>query len=172
MAARSLSCPVLAARPAAHHQVGDFASIAIAAIRREAAPRPFDPQLTALVEELRTGDPDAARWWDDHTVGDYAQSRSRSTIRKRASCPSTSKSSALWTDLTSGWSSTPSSRTPLQPACSHSSQAGKHNPLRHSGGRCESPLDYPDDLTDDHVERCLLSGGDELYADPSEKSEH
>jgi transcriptional regulator with XRE-family HTH domain len=50
----------------------DFASTAIAAMRREAARRPFDPRMTALVEELRTGDPDVARWWDDHTVRDYA----------------------------------------------------------------------------------------------------
>jgi transcriptional regulator with XRE-family HTH domain len=50
----------------------DFASTAIAAMRREAARRPFDRRLTTLIEELRGADPDVARWWDDHTVRDYA----------------------------------------------------------------------------------------------------
>ncbi|MEV7042550.1 helix-turn-helix transcriptional regulator [Amycolatopsis sp. NPDC051061] len=49
----------------------DFASPAIAAMRREAARRPFDQRLIALVNELRTADPQVARWWDDHTVRDY-----------------------------------------------------------------------------------------------------
>ena len=39
---------------------------------QRAAWRPFDPRMTAPVEELRSGDPGAARWWDDHTVRDYA----------------------------------------------------------------------------------------------------
>ncbi|MFI5592452.1 helix-turn-helix transcriptional regulator [Amycolatopsis sp. NPDC051758] len=50
----------------------DFASTAIAAMRREAARRPFDQRLIALVDELRAADPQVARWWDDHTVRDYA----------------------------------------------------------------------------------------------------
>lgn len=50
----------------------DFASTAIAAMRREAARRPFDRRLIALVDELRAADPQVARWWDDHTVRDYA----------------------------------------------------------------------------------------------------
>ena len=44
--------------------------------------------------------------------------------------------------------------------------------LSGASGRCESALHYPDDLTDDQVEWCLLRGGDELHADPAEKSEH
>jgi hypothetical protein len=119
-----------------------------------------------------TSSPNSYSSRDDHTVRDYA------SVAKQIDHPQAGQLSfnieivSSVDRPTSGWSSTPSSRTPPQPACSHSSQAGKHNPLRHNGGRCESPLDYPDDLTDDHVERRLLSGGDELYADPPEKSEH
>jgi transcriptional regulator with XRE-family HTH domain len=50
----------------------DFAAAAVAALRRESGRRPEDPGLWALVDELRTTDPDVARWWDDHTVRDYA----------------------------------------------------------------------------------------------------
>jgi transcriptional regulator with XRE-family HTH domain len=50
----------------------DFASTAIAAMRREAARRPFDRRLSGLIDQLCTTDPDVARWWDDHTVRDYA----------------------------------------------------------------------------------------------------
>jgi hypothetical protein len=39
---------------------------------QRAAWRHFDPRLTARVEELRAGDPDVARSWDDATVRDYA----------------------------------------------------------------------------------------------------
>ena len=41
-------------------------------MRREIARRPYDHRLTALVDELRATDSDVARWWDDHTVRDYA----------------------------------------------------------------------------------------------------
>jgi hypothetical protein len=50
----------------------EFASAAVAALRRESGRRPDDPGLWALVEELRAADQDVARWWDDHTVRDYA----------------------------------------------------------------------------------------------------
>lgn len=50
----------------------DFASATVATMRREIARRPHDNRLTALVDELRTTDPDVARWWDDHAVRDYA----------------------------------------------------------------------------------------------------
>ncbi len=50
----------------------DFASASVAALRREAGRRPHDRALTALVDELRVVDPDAARWWEDHAVRDYA----------------------------------------------------------------------------------------------------
>lgn len=50
----------------------DFASASVAALRREAGRRPHDRQLTELIDELRAADPDVARWWDDHTVRDYA----------------------------------------------------------------------------------------------------
>jgi hypothetical protein len=43
-----------------------------AASPQRAAWRHFDPRLTARVEELRAGDPDVARSWDDATVRDYA----------------------------------------------------------------------------------------------------
>ncbi|MEW2289413.1 hypothetical protein [Streptomyces sp. NPDC047841] len=50
----------------------DFASATVATMRRETARRPHDHRLTALMDELRTTDRDVARWWDDHTVRDYA----------------------------------------------------------------------------------------------------
>ncbi|MFF2999182.1 helix-turn-helix transcriptional regulator [Streptomyces sp. NPDC057950] len=50
----------------------DFASATVATMRREIARRPYDTLLTALVDELRVTDHDVARWWDDHTVRDYA----------------------------------------------------------------------------------------------------
>jgi hypothetical protein len=59
-----------------------------AATRREAARRPFDRRLTALVEELRTADPDVARWWDDHTVHDCA------SVAKRIDHPQAGQLSA------------------------------------------------------------------------------
>jgi transcriptional regulator with XRE-family HTH domain len=50
----------------------EFASATVATMRREIARRPHDSLLTALVDELRAGDEDVARWWDDHAVRDYA----------------------------------------------------------------------------------------------------
>ena len=50
----------------------DFASASVAAMRREAGRHPQDRRLFALVEELRSTDPDVAQWWDDHAVRDYA----------------------------------------------------------------------------------------------------
>ncbi|WP_393097220.1 helix-turn-helix domain-containing protein [Streptomyces sp. LN325] len=50
----------------------DFASATVATMRREIARRPYDGLLTTLVDELRVTDRDVARWWDDHTVRDYA----------------------------------------------------------------------------------------------------
>lgn len=50
----------------------DFASASVAGMRRELGRHPHDRQLTALIEELRRTDLDVARWWDDHTVRDYA----------------------------------------------------------------------------------------------------
>lgn len=50
----------------------DFASASVAALRREAARHPGDHLLRELIAELRAGDPDVARWWDDHGVRDYA----------------------------------------------------------------------------------------------------
>ena len=49
----------------------DFAATTVASLRREAARRPHDATLRALIDELRAGDEDAARWWDDQTVRDY-----------------------------------------------------------------------------------------------------
>lgn len=49
----------------------EFASSAMAALRRETARRPHDRRLAGLVADLRRTDPDAARWWDDHAVRDY-----------------------------------------------------------------------------------------------------
>ena len=50
----------------------DFAMAAVAGLRRQAGSRPHDRLLAALIDELRGADADVARWWDDHTVRDYA----------------------------------------------------------------------------------------------------
>lgn len=49
-----------------------FAASSIGALRRETGRRPHDRRLTALIDGLRASDPDAARWWSDHTVRDHA----------------------------------------------------------------------------------------------------
>ncbi|MBO1768366.1 MULTISPECIES: helix-turn-helix transcriptional regulator [unclassified Allobranchiibius] len=46
----------------------DFAASAVGALRYDVGRRPDDRRLTALVRELRDGDPDVARWWDDQGV--------------------------------------------------------------------------------------------------------
>ena len=48
-----------------------FAGNTVAALRREAGRHPHDHRLALLIGELRQ-DEDAARWWEDHTVRDYA----------------------------------------------------------------------------------------------------
>ena len=61
--------------PAARERIvnwAEFAATSVAAMRREIAQHPDDRRLTELVEQLRAGDPDVARWWDDHRVRDYA----------------------------------------------------------------------------------------------------
>lgn len=50
----------------------DFASASVAGQRRQAGRRPHDRSLAALIDELRAADQDVSRWWDDHTVRDYA----------------------------------------------------------------------------------------------------
>lgn len=50
----------------------DFASASAAALRRETGRWPDDRRLSALIDELRGTDPDFGRWWDDHSVRDYA----------------------------------------------------------------------------------------------------
>ncbi|KMS79357.1 DNA-binding protein [Streptomyces regensis] len=60
--------------PAARERIvnwAEFASATVATMRRETARRPHDNRLAALMAELRSGDDDVARWWDDHTVRDY-----------------------------------------------------------------------------------------------------
>ncbi len=59
----------------------DFASVLVAALRREAGRRPDDVRLTALIDGLRSTDADVARWWNDHAVRDYA------SVAKRISHP-------------------------------------------------------------------------------------
>lgn len=49
-----------------------FAQASAGALRRELELRPDDVRLRRLVAELRAADPDAARWWDDQGVRDYA----------------------------------------------------------------------------------------------------
>lgn len=46
----------------------DFAASTVGALRYEVGRRPDDQQLVALVQELRHGDPDVERWWNDQQV--------------------------------------------------------------------------------------------------------
>lgn len=46
----------------------DFAGPAVGALRYEVGRHPDDRRLADLVDELRRGDPDVARWWDDQRV--------------------------------------------------------------------------------------------------------
>ncbi len=48
----------------------DYAAAAVGALRYEVGRHPTDRRLQGLVDELRTADPDVARWWDDHGVTD------------------------------------------------------------------------------------------------------
>jgi transcriptional regulator with XRE-family HTH domain len=50
----------------------EFAAASVAAMRMELGRHPEDQRLADAVERLRRADPDVARWWDDHTVRDYA----------------------------------------------------------------------------------------------------
>jgi len=64
--------------PAARERIvnwADFAANSVATMRTEMGRHPEDRLLAAAVEELRRTDPDAARWWDDHTVRGYASVR-------------------------------------------------------------------------------------------------
>ncbi len=54
-----------------------FASTSVAALRGELGRHPDDDRLIALIDELRSRDADAARWWDDHSVQDYASAAKR-----------------------------------------------------------------------------------------------
>lgn len=54
-----------------------FAAATVAALRGELGRHPEDPGLLALIGELRAKDPDAARWWKDHGVQDYASAAKR-----------------------------------------------------------------------------------------------
>lgn len=55
----------------------EFGARSVAAMRRETARRPHDRRLADAVRDLLRTDPDAARWWDDHTVRDYASTPKR-----------------------------------------------------------------------------------------------
>jgi transcriptional regulator with XRE-family HTH domain len=59
----------------------DFAAPAVGAMRYEVGRHPGDRRLAALIAELRAGDPDVARWWDDHGVTD------RTSVGKRIAHP-------------------------------------------------------------------------------------
>lgn len=59
----------------------DFAAAAVGAMRYEVGRHPGDRCLAALVAELRTTNPDVARWWDDHGVTD------RTSVSKRIAHP-------------------------------------------------------------------------------------
>lgn len=57
----------------------DYAAAAVGAMRYEVGRHPSDRRLAGLVDDLRTADPDVARWWDDHGVTD------RTSVDKRIS---------------------------------------------------------------------------------------
>ncbi|MFF0154448.1 helix-turn-helix transcriptional regulator [Micromonospora sp. NPDC005203] len=46
----------------------DFAAAAVGALRYEVGRHPDDRRLVELVQEVRSGDPDVAQWWDDQRV--------------------------------------------------------------------------------------------------------
>jgi transcriptional regulator with XRE-family HTH domain len=48
-----------------------FAAASVAALRREAARRPYDTALRRLIDDLRA-DPEVDAWWHDHRVVDYS----------------------------------------------------------------------------------------------------
>ena len=54
-----------------------FAATCIAALRGELGRHPGDDRLIALIDDLVSHDADAARWWDDHGVQDYASAAKR-----------------------------------------------------------------------------------------------
>ncbi|MBO1755059.1 helix-turn-helix transcriptional regulator [Allobranchiibius sp. CTAmp26] len=57
--------------PAARERItnwADFAASTVGALRFEVGRHPTDRRLAALVRELRDGDPDVSRWWDDQRV--------------------------------------------------------------------------------------------------------
>ena len=49
-----------------------FAAASVAALRGELGRHPDDDRLIALIDELRSRDAEAAQWWEDHSVQDYA----------------------------------------------------------------------------------------------------
>ncbi len=59
----------------------DFAAAAVGSMRYEVGRHPHDRRLLALVADLRTSDPDVARWWDDHGVTD------RTSVAKQIAHP-------------------------------------------------------------------------------------
>ncbi|MFI8569635.1 helix-turn-helix transcriptional regulator [Rhodococcus sp. NPDC078407] len=48
-----------------------FAAAAVASMRRDLARRPGDPALNAVIDELRSSEPEFERWWADHEVGEF-----------------------------------------------------------------------------------------------------
>lgn len=48
-----------------------FALQCIAWLRRDLARQPDDPRMLGLLDDLRAGDPDLARSWDDHEIADH-----------------------------------------------------------------------------------------------------
>lgn len=54
-----------------------FAATSMAALRGELGRHPDDAALIALIDDLTSADPDAARWWADHGVQDYASAAKR-----------------------------------------------------------------------------------------------
>ncbi|WP_182905213.1 helix-turn-helix transcriptional regulator [Microbispora sp. H13382] len=66
--------------PDARERIVDWAAAAhaaVAGLRREAARHPQDRRLRHDIAELRRADPNVARWWDDHPVGEYSSAPRR-----------------------------------------------------------------------------------------------
>lgn len=59
----------------------EFAQASVGGLRLEVGRHPDDRELAGLISELRAGDADVARWWDDHDVTD------RTSVTKRIAHP-------------------------------------------------------------------------------------
>lgn len=91
----------------------DFAASAVGALRYEVGRHPSDRRLRDLVDELRAGDREVARWWDDHAVTD------RTSVDKQIAHPVVGR-------LTFGIEALVSPHDPEQRLVVYTAQPGSH----------------------------------------------